>query len=249
MIKDMKFVYGELVKMGWGGIWKAFIKDLFLNRTLNGYLYLIALSSVPIILELTSNNPTVDWLGLIASWTGIVCVILVAEGRTSNYLFGTINALIYLYMSWNATFYGELLTTLYFVVMQPIGLYMWVKNKLMGVEDKKDTELHVKKLGLVGWLKYLGLTAIIWLLMGFAYKGINSARPFRDSVTDGTNYVGQLLMNGVYREQWVFWIATNVFSIYLWWGSNVHIQGMYWVFLVNSIVGWYNWSKNIKQSA
>ena len=22
MVKDMKFVYGELVKLGWGGIWR-----------------------------------------------------------------------------------------------------------------------------------------------------------------------------------------------------------------------------------
>ena len=41
--------------------------------------------------------------------------------------------------------------------------------------------------------------------MGYAYKSIHSARPFRDSVTDATNGVGQLLMTGLYREQWIFW--------------------------------------------
>ena len=60
--------------------------------------------------------------------------------------------------------------------------------------------------------------------MGLAYQSINSARPFRDSVTDATNGVGQLLMTRLYREQWIFWIATNLFSIYLWWGENIHIH-------------------------
>ena len=89
------------------------------------------------------------------------------------------------------------------------------------------------------WIKYLVLTALIWIGMGYAYKSIHSARPFRDSITDATNGVGQLLMTGLYREQWIFWIATNLFSIYLWWGKSIHIQGMYWVYTLNSLVGWY----------
>ena len=56
------------------------------------------------------------------------------------------------------------------------------------------------------------------------------------SITDATNGVGQLLMTGLYREQWIFWIATNLFSIYLWWGKSIHIQGMYWVYTLNSLV-------------
>jgi len=28
-------------------------------------------------------------------------------------------------------------------------------------------------------------------------------------------------MTAVYREQWIFWAATNVFSIYLWWGESL----------------------------
>ena len=85
--------------------------------------------------------------------------------------------------------------------------------------------------------------------MGYAYKSIHSARPFRDSITDATNGVGQLLMTGLYREQWIFWIATNLFSIYLWWGKSIHIQGMYWVYTLNSLVGWYQWSKAVKKEA
>ena len=81
-------------------------KDLFVGRSLFQWLYLIALSSVPLILEFTQNTESHDWLSLFASWTGIVCVILVAEGR-SNYLFGAINSAIYLILAMNATFYGS----------------------------------------------------------------------------------------------------------------------------------------------
>ena len=44
-------------------------------------------------------------------------------------------------------------------------------------------------------------------------------------------------MTAVYREQWIFWAATNVFSIYLWWGESLQIQGKYLIYLINSLVG------------
>ncbi|WP_019772011.1 nicotinamide riboside transporter PnuC, partial [Streptococcus sobrinus] len=51
----------------------------------------------------------------------------------------------------------------------------------------------------------------------------------------------------VYREQWIFWAATNIFSIYLWWGESLQIQGKYFIYLINSLVGWYQWSKAAKK--
>ncbi len=48
----------------------------------------------------------------------------------------------------------------------------------------------------------------IWLVLGLVYQLVGANRSFRDSVTDGTNMVGQKLMTELYAEQWLFWIAT-----------------------------------------
>ena len=80
------------------------------------------------------------------------------------------------------------------------------------------------KLDWRGWLKYLALTALIWIGMGFAYKSIHSHRPFRDSVTDATNGIGQLLMTGLYREQWIFWIADPISSVSISGGVAISIS-------------------------
>lgn len=257
-IQGMKDTLGLMVS-GWN-ITKSYVKenggllslltlayrDLFVGRSLFEWVYLLALSSVPILIELFYNGGISDWVGLTGSLTGILCVILVAEGRASNYILGLINSLIYLVLTLQNGFYGEVLTTLYFTIMQPIGLLVWVHSTK---EDKvEEQEFVAKKLNFFGWVKYLAITVAWWLAFGFIYQSIGSARPFRDSITDGTNGVGQLLMTGVYREQWVFWSATNIFSIYLWWGSSLQMQGMYWVFLLNSLVGWYRWSKQAKKA-
>ena len=61
-------------------------------------------------------------------------------------------------------------------------------------------------------------------------------------------FYGEVLMITIYREQWIFWAATNVFSIYLWWGESLQIQGKYFIYLINSLVGWYQWSKAAKKA-
>ena len=66
-------------------------------------------------LEWTNRTGQHDWLGLFASWTGIVCVILVAEGRRVTTSFGAVNSAIYLVLALNKNFYGEVLTTLLFL--------------------------------------------------------------------------------------------------------------------------------------
>lgn len=233
-----KYTLWELIVICWN--------DLFAKRSLFGWLYLIILSAIPAIFEFTKSGP-IDKLGLWTSITGIVCVILVTEGRASNYFFGLINSIVYLIMALQSGFYGEVITTLYFLVSQPIGLYLWLSS-FANHEEKQEETFQAKRLDFKGWIKYLSITAIMWLGMGFAYQSIGSNRPFRDSVTDSTNGVGQLLMNNLYAEQWIFWIATNIFSIYLWWGSggNLQIVVMYLVYTINSLYGWYKWNQSAK---
>lgn len=242
-VEGFNYMIAKSKELGWRGTTQAIINDLFKGRSPFEWVYLLLLGSSPLLIELVFNHKVSDWIGMTASLTGIICVIFVQEGRASNYLFGLVNSIIYLILSFQNGFYGEMATTIYFTVMQPIGLFVWLNESRF----KKDEQQFVaKRLDFKGWLKYLAITAVWWLTFGFIYKGINSARPFRDSITDGTNGVGQLLMTEVYAEQWFFWVATNVFSIYLWWGSSIQMQGMYWIYLVNSIYGWYKWSQQAK---
>ena len=35
----------------------------------------------------------------------------------------------------------------------------------------------------------------------------------------------------------------------LWWDQSIQIQGMYWVYTLNSLVGWYKWTKAVRKEA
>lgn len=243
-VEGYKYMVAKMRELGPARTAKVIWDDLFANRTLGQWTYLIILSIIPLAIELYYNGGVSDWWGMWGSITGIVCVIMVAEGRASNYAFGLINSIIYTFLTIDSGFYGEVATTLYFLIMQPIGLLVWLAASR---EKKVEQEFVAKRLDAKGWVKYIVITILWWGVFGFIYKSIGSKRPFRDSVTDGTQGVGQLLMTGVYAEQWVFWIATNLFSIYLWHGESLQMQGMFWVYLLNSCVGAYRWYKEAKK--
>jgi len=153
--QDFRNVHQEAKKQGFVNIMKLLWKDLFVGRTAFQWIYLLLLSSVPFFLEWTNRTGQHDWLGLFASWTGIVCVILVAEGRASNYLFGAVNSAIYLVLALNKNFYGEVLTTLYFFIMQPIGLYVWLSNRINDQGKVEESHFEAKKLNLIEWMRAL----------------------------------------------------------------------------------------------
>jgi nicotinamide mononucleotide transporter len=239
---NLQKLMADAKKIGLKGMAKALLKDIVLGWKPWELVYMVLLVGIQIGVYLKQPE---SFLGMIAGVTGIINVIFVTKGKISNYFFGLINVTIYLYLSIISGFYGEVLTSVYFFLMQFVGVYLWLLN-IDKKEQSKDEPVYIKpkKLSLFGWLKALAGMVLIWGIVGFIYRGIGANRPFRDSVTDGTNYVGQWLMNGSYTAQWLFWIGTNVFSIYLWWGASLEMVVMYWVFLVNSIVGYIRWTKN-----
>ncbi len=92
------------------------------------------------------------------------------------------------------------MATVYFFVMQPV-VSMRLSSRINDRKTKSHFETKKYLLFLTG-SKYLVLTAIVGLV--WAAIKVSIARPFRDSVTDATNGVGQLLMTRLYHEQWIF---------------------------------------------
>lgn len=265
--KDIKetvqYIKGYFSERGLGGFARDIISDLVGNRTFFNWIYLLLLGLIPVIVMVLGEG--MDWFGFWTSITGIITVIYVREGRLSNYAIGLVNAVLYLYLSLKGgilnpevvspAFYGEVFTSIFWIVMNIIGPFQWLNIKRkVGLQQQEEgtQEFVAKRLTIKGWVKYLLLMLVTWLGMGKFYDSIGSGRPFRDSFTDGTNVSGQFLMNQMYAEQWVFWIVTNIASMYVWWfdsgvAGNWHMVGMYLAQLINSLVGYYEWSKQAKK--
>ncbi|WP_099355787.1 nicotinamide riboside transporter PnuC [Fredinandcohnia onubensis] len=192
-------------------------------------------------------------LGFITSISGMLCVVLVAKGKISNYYFGIIQTGTYAYIAYGYGLYGEvMLNALFYFPLQFVGLYLWTKHKAK--QTVQGEEIQVSVLTKKGWAITLSSFLVIFVLYAYLLEKIGGNVVWIDSATTTLSVIAQILMLKRFTEQWLFWIAVNVLSIALWLkalmlqgGNDVSMLVMWSAFLINSIYGYYNWSKVYKK--
>ncbi|OOF36224.1 nicotinamide riboside transporter PnuC [Rodentibacter heidelbergensis] len=182
-------------------------------------------------------------LAMISGISGILCVVLVSKGKISNYFFGLIFAYSYFYVAWGQNFLGEMNTVLYvYLPAQFIGYFMW-KNNLQN--DNGGDSVIAKALSPKGWVALALFIGIGTLLFVQALQAAGGSSTGLDGLTTIIVVAAQLLMILRYREQWLLWIVLNVLSIILW-AETPAMYLMYSAYLLNSLYGYYNWTKLTK---
>jgi nicotinamide mononucleotide transporter len=197
------------------------------------------------------------FIGFIASISGIICVVLVAKGKISSYVFGTINALAYGYVAYTYGLYGEAqLNWIFYLPLQFVGFALWYKNRKQTDELKINGEdIFAKRLSPKMW----GILGILILISYVAYSyflnEIGSTLAGIDSLAVVLSVFANFLMIFRYTEQWLLWIVVNVITVVLWvvvlvnsGGNDWSVLAMWVAFLVNSVYGYINWLKISKQS-
>ncbi len=184
-------------------------------------------------------------IAMISGISGILCVVFVSKGKISNYLFGLIFAYTYFYVSLKANFLGEMNTVLYvYIPAQFIGYFMWKENLQ---KDQVGAEPVISKtLTPQGWgilLAFITIGTLLFVQILNEYDGSSTGL---DGLTTIIVVAAQLLMILRYREQWVLWIVLNILSIVLW-SETPAMYLMYSAYLLNSLYGYYNWTKLTKQ--
>lgn len=192
-------------------------------------------------------------LGLISSMTGMICVVLVAKGKISNYYFGMIQAGTYAYISYSYGLYGEaMLNGLFYFPIQFIGIWLWNKNKAKA--SVKGEDVAVKTLTKKGWIYVIAISIVSSVVYAELLSIIGGQQVRIDSVAVVLSIIAQVLMLKRYAEQWVMWIVVNMLSITLWLivllesgGNDWTMLVMWTAFLFNSVYGYINWLKMSKQ--
>ncbi|OOF82804.1 nicotinamide riboside transporter pnuC [Rodentibacter ratti] len=184
-----------------------------------------------------------SWLAMISGISGILCVVLVSKGKISNYFFGLIFAYTYFYVAWGQNFLGEMNTVLYvYLPAQFIGYFMW-KNNMQN--DNGGESVVAKALTAKGWIALALFIGIGTLLFVQALQAAGGSSTGLDGLTTIIVVAAQLLMILRYREQWLLWIVLNILSIILW-AETPAMYLMYSAYLLNSLYGYYNWTKLTK---
>lgn len=191
----------------------------------------------------------------IASFSGIMSVILTSKGKYSSYFWGIINCITYGLFAFAYGYAGDAqLNIMFFLPLQFIGLYAW--------KDNLDSDEIAVPRSLKWWQWFLVIVFSAILSIAFYYE----IPPFTESITgEGTypyqplsaarildsssnalNIVAQILLTYRFWQQWILWIIVDCMQIAMFtgvggFGININIVVMWCIFLLNALYGLYSW--------
>lgn len=212
------------------------------------YVWLLFSITAITIITLMMGGSTISIISAIAN---IVCVVLVAKGKISNYVWGIVGVITYAYLAYTWGYFGEtFLNAMYYLPMQFVGMYLWFKHKDKMIDGTVTETVVVSHLN---GLKRLLLVLSIPLLIYGASLILNTLGgqlPLLDATTTVLSIVAMLLMTLRLKEQWYLWIVVDILSVYMWY--DAYSQGspdgiatllMWIVFTINAFYGLYQWNR------
>ena len=193
-----------------------------------------------------STNPL--WLTIInfvSAICGILCIFFCAKANISNFIFGTINTIVYAIFLWYHKIYGTFaLEVLFYLPVNFISWYIWAKHR----DEKYLEKTKAKKLTLAQNI----ITTILILGGGIIYHQIlvkiGGNVAWLDAFTLSIGIIAVLLEMLRYKEQYVWWIITDIIAVAMY---IVHFDAVYLtkksIYLIMAIVGIINWTKLNKE--
>ena len=222
----------------------------FLKNEMSGWkkreiFWLVFANTALLALSINHGDTLVS---ILASLTGVTCVILCGKGKMSTYLFGTVNVVLYAYVAWQAKYYGDvMLNLLYYFPTNILGWFVWKKNMDEDKQEVAKKRMTIKQdiiVTIVSIAGILGYSYVLGLLGGNL--------PLVDSMSTVLSVVAQILMIKRFTEQWIVWIAVDAVSVIMWvaaffnGGESVAVLLMWIIYLVNAVfmfIKWYNDSR------
>ena len=173
--------------------------------------------------------------------TGLASVWFSVKERIWVYPIGLISVSIYVYLSFIYGIYADMGINIYYIFMSIYGWYRWLQPSESGAA-KEITRNSGKE-----WLLSIVLLLLSWvILFVILQRFTDSEIPLWDSLTTSLAIVGMWLMAEKKVEHWLFWIATDLLSIPLYYYKNLLLtSGQFFVFTILAVIGWLQWNKSL----
>ena len=194
----------------------------------------------------SSTNPL--WLTIInfiSAVCGIFCVFFCAKANISNFVFATVNTIVYaVYLYYHKIFGTFALEVLFYLPINFISWYIWSKHRDKElVEKTKAKKLSLKKNIVITSIIIMGAVIYHYVLVRI---GGNVA--WLDAFTLSIGIIAVILEMLRYKEQYVWWIITDVIAVAMY---IIHFDAVYLtkksIYLIMAIIGLINWHKLNKE--
>ncbi len=184
------------------------------------------------------------YLGFIASLIGVTALILCAKGNPLGQVFMIIFCLMYTYISYTFSYYGEMIT--YACMSLPMAIFSlasWLRHPFKG----NKAEVRVNSIKGKEYIFMLVLNVAVTVAFYFILKAFNTANliPSTFSVTTSFGAAYLTFRRSPYYALW--YVANDIVLIVLWTLAAmediryISVIMCFVAFLANDIYGFISW--------
>ena len=193
-----------------------------------------------------STNPL--WLTIInfiSAICGVFCVFFCAKANISNFIFASINTVVYaIFLYYHRIFGTFALEVLFYLPINFISWYIWSKHRDRVLTEKtKSKRLSLKQNIITTILIISGA-----ILYHFILVKIGGNVAWLDAFTLSIGIIAVILEMLRYKEQYVWWIITDVIAVFMY---IMHFDLVYLtkksIYLIMAVIGLMNWTKLNKE--
>lgn len=182
---------------------------------------------------------------IIAVLFGIASVWFAKKENILVFPTGIINTVIFVYLCYVFTLYGDLTINIYYTLMSIYGWYMWSSTI-------KGEEIAITKSTTRDWKMATIIFTVTLLFVVSVYLYFNRfdrITDYVDTFTTGIFFAAMWLMANKKIEHWLLWIIADIISIPLYFVKGLGFTGLQFiVFLILAIQGYKQWKKSLNNN-
>jgi nicotinamide mononucleotide transporter len=182
------------------------------------------------------------WIEALAVVFGLLGVWLTIRQNIWCWPTGLVQVTLYILIFYQVKLYSDLILHMIYVVLQVYGWHYWLHG------GRGRDKLEVSRLSardLTGWVVIALVGTAAW---GWGMASLTDAAvPYWDAFIAVTSLSAQWLMTRKHLESWLFWVAVNVVAIGVYWYKSLFLTtGLYAVFLVMAMIGFFAWQRSMR---
>lgn len=175
----------------------------------------------------------IEWVAVISS---LLCVWLTTKRNIWCWPIGIIGIIFYAILFHEKSDWANFILQFIFLGQSIMGWINW-KN----YTDINTTSLSIKDKLKVSVIGLLLLIPVYYFTINF-----NGNLPLLDSITTVLSLLGMFLLARNKVDSWYCWILADILYISFFLQNKLPVSaGLYLVFLILAIYGWWSWKKNL----
>ena len=181
---------------------------------------------------------------IVAVVFGLIYIILAAKENIWCWPAGFIGTGTSIYLFWDGSLYMESALNVYYLLMAIFGWWQWQYG------STTKTALKIRSLVLKEHLIILVLITALSLISGyFLSTKTDAALPYLDSFTTWSAVITTWMVARKILENWLYWIAINCASIYLYLERGFALYAvLFALYVVIAFFGYRQWRYTVRHA-